>query len=202
MQIKKNIEARKINFYKYFPEFSWHKDKLIEMKLLNNEYNKPFCWKGKITNLLEYFNWIQEKNNPPHYPGGYWAFIADIFIVKGKPLKPKNMARLYYKQDCTNYESNEFKQLKGELDAYIKSIEKQVKKEYAEVEEQKRRRMEASERILDSLPLLVEFIKSQFKDNFINTVELKKKMVCIVNDLDICIQLDDQTLMRKLGIKK
>jgi hypothetical protein len=43
----KKIEFRKYNFYKYFPEFSWDKDKLIEMKLLDNELNKPFNWKGK-----------------------------------------------------------------------------------------------------------------------------------------------------------
>jgi hypothetical protein len=95
MKREKQVEFRKSDFYKYFPEFSWHKDKLIEMKLLDNEFNKPFNWKGEKTNLLEYFNWIQKKDNPPHYPGGFWAFIADVFTVKGKPWKPENMARLF-----------------------------------------------------------------------------------------------------------
>jgi hypothetical protein len=159
----------------------------------------------KKTNLLEYFNWIQEKNNPPHYPGGIMAFIADLFVVKCKPLNPKNMSNLFYKQNCIYNESCEFRRIKDELTAYRKSIEKQVIEEYTEVQEQKKRMNEALKSSLDSLPLLVKFIKLVTKDRSIlikDLLELRNNMTFIVENLDIYLQLKDEDIMRRLGIKK
>jgi hypothetical protein len=120
-------------------------------------------------------------------------------------MEARKHGKAFHQQDCINLESYKFKKIKNELDNYIDSIDKQVKKEYAELEKQKKQLFDREAQILDSLPLLANSIKSLFKNRLIelkDLLELKKKLRHIADDIDIYLQLYRRDELRRLGIQK
>lgn len=120
-----NLLMKKVYFEFNFPDFYYDKVKLKESGKLKDEWNKPLDWQGEIKLFLEYLNWLIPFEQV-RLPGNKWQYISDHFTVKGKTLKPDNLAKSFYNVD-KNWESSEFKKLKKELEDNRKLLKQKQK---------------------------------------------------------------------------
>jgi tRNA-dihydrouridine synthase len=112
----------------FFIDFDILKEKGIIKRIADNKY----LWTKSKTSLAQYFD--RSRGSTKIYtPGGFWAPIENIFLIKGKPIKRGSLRRFAgnngnpLKPD----ESEDFKEIKKIVMEYREKIEKQK-------EEQKR----------------------------------------------------------------
>ncbi|MDR0448785.1 MAG: hypothetical protein LBH07_08970 [Treponema sp.] len=200
---------RKKDFIAFFPQFDLDKEFLVEIQLLDDKYNEPFNWKGTETTLLEYFYWVdkghvQAEGKKICYPGSMWKLIAEVFRVKGKPLKTENMSKLFYAQGGNYQESTGFIKIKQKINEYHESEPfKKMEAEHFKAIEKKREREIALQEAYNAFPGLVEKIKTISKvwPTNMELQELSLMLLDAVNSINKYLDSDGLVLGFSAGSK-
>jgi hypothetical protein len=123
-----NVDSRNplILFASFVPfsiDFDILTNKGIIVPIADNQYN----WTKSKTSLAEYFKWIGK--NAPYVPGGFWAPIEYMFLIKKEPIKRGDLRRLAGKNGngAKPDESRDFMEIKKIVLQYRKETGEQLK---------------------------------------------------------------------------
>jgi len=111
------------------PQFEIDIDILIKERVIKQTTGNKLIWTKSKTSLAEYFKWINLYNT--YTPGGFWAPIEYVFLIKGKQIKRGTLSKLASGNGnpLKPHESTDFKMIKKIVNEYRKKIEQQEKEQ-------------------------------------------------------------------------